>query len=389
MQEPGCGILCGEMSLSRRQALGQFWGLVLGSPLLRAQAPAASGRFAPLAELINAEEFRGAARSRLSRPVFERIAAAAGAGRTLERNRSFFERITFRPRMLVDVSRLNLQIELFGDTHFTPILAGPTARHERVHPEGEAATAAGCSAAKTAMVLSERSSRPLAEVAAATELPLWLQVSPADDLGELRARIQEGVEQGARAVVLTLDARTPRLDAPRLDAPRLDVDARGGPPALPSLPSSRAAALDALRAAKAASPAPVIVKGILSASDASSALAAGADGLVVSNHGGRSVDGAPATIEALPAVAEAVAGRAPLLIDGGFRRGSDILKALALGADAVLLGRPILWALAAYGAPGVQRLLELLQSELALAMGLSGTPRVVDAGPALVKLRRW
>jgi 4-hydroxymandelate oxidase len=133
---------------------------------------------------------------------------------------------------------------------------------------------------------------------------------------------------------------------------------------------------------------PLVLKGILHPAEAGEAVDRGADGIVVSNHGGRSTDGLPATIEQLPKIAATVQQRVPLLIDGGFRRGSDILKALALGADAVLLGRPVLWALAAYGAAGVQRLFEILQHETALAMGLAGQPSVAAAGPDLVKIHK-
>ena len=327
-------------------------------------------------EIINADEFRDAARGVLPRAEFERIAAGAGAGRTVSKNRAFFERISFRPRMLVDVSQLGLETELFGEKMFAPILAGPTARHQRAGSDAELATAAGCAAAKAWMVLSERSSRAPREVASKTDQPWWVQVSPSE---ELSARLHEGIDAGAKAVVLTVDRA-----APRLDADVHNLRSKGVPVASTSRPD----AVGALAQAKSAG-VPVLVKGVLSRAEATTALEAGADGLIVSNHGGRAVDGVPASIEALPEVAETAGGKVPVLVDGGFRRGSDILKALALGADAVLLGRPVLWALAAYGADGVQRMLELMQSELALAMGLSGTVGVDDAGPDLVKIRRW
>jgi isopentenyl diphosphate isomerase/L-lactate dehydrogenase-like FMN-dependent dehydrogenase len=352
---------------------------VLGSPLLQAQSIDDPERFPPLAEILNATELERAARHALAPRLFDHIAGGAESERTLRRNREFFERITFRPRMLVDVTTLDLTSQLFGREHFAPILAGPTALQGRVHAEGEAATARGCIASNAAMVLSERSSRPVDEIAQALNGRGWRQLSPSSDLGALRSAGQQAESAGFSAIVLTVDA------SPR---PPLDRDVHN---AFDSGQASaeRPSGLEALAALKQAVALPLIVKGILSPDEASSAIASGADGLCVSNHGGRAGDGLPATIEALPRVAEAVDGRVPVLVDGGFRRGSDILKGLALGASAVMLGRPVLWALAAYGAEGVQRLLELLQSELALAMGLSGTRNLAAISEKLVKRHRW
>ena len=359
----------------------QLQTLLLASPLLRAQAPFAPERIAPLAELLNALEFEAAARQKLPKPLFDHIAGGAGDGRTVRRNREFFERITFRPRMLNDVSSLDLSVELFGKTLFTPLIAGPTALQGRVHPEGETAVRQGAAAARVLTVVSERTTLPLDKIAAAADAPWWRQLSPASDLGALAATAQESAAAGARALVLTIGAETP----PRPDA---DVHNQQGS-SIPPSPRSRAAAAGSIGRLKTAASLPVVVKGVLSPGEARAALDAGADGLCVSNHGGRIVDGAPSTIEALPAVLDAVGGAAPVLIDGGFRRGSDALKALAYGARGVLLGRPVLWALGAWGAPGVQRLLELLQSELALAMGLAGQTSIAGLSRDLVKLHRW
>ena len=307
------------------------------------------------------------------------MAAGAGAGRTLRRNREFFERITFRPRMLVDVTGLDLSSQLLGQTMFAPILAGPSGLQGRFHPDGEAATLKGAALARALAVVSERTSLPLAEIGAAGGGPWWIQTSPGGDLD----RVRQAKDLGAVAVVLTVDGGPTHP---------LDVDVRRGkaapwPPAVAN--PSRPDALGALAQLRTELGLPVVVKGVLTAEAAEAAIGAGAAAVCVSNHGGRIVDGLPAAIEALPAVTDAVAGAAPVLVDGGFRRGSDILKALAFGADAVLLGRPVVWALAAYGAEGVQRLLTLLQSELALAMGLSGTPKLSAVSRKLVKLHRW
>lgn len=369
------------MPLTRREAIRNLQTLLLGSPLLRAQAPHAPERIAPLAELLNALEFGQAARQKLPKPVYDHIAAGAGDERTLRRNREFFERITFRPRMLNDVSELDLSVELFGETLFTPVIAGPTALQGRVHPEGEVAVRHGAAAARALMVLSERSSVPLEAVSRAAGAPWWYQLSPSADLGALAAKAARAAELGAGALVLTVGAEA----RPRPDADVHNQEAAG----VPSDPPPRADAVASFRRLKRDASLPVVVKGVLSPLEARAAIDAGADGLCVSNLGGRAVDGAPATIEALPAVVDEVDGSVPVLVDGGFRRGSDVLKALAYGARGVLLGRPILWGLAAWGAPGVQRLLELMQSELALAMGLAGQPNVEGLSRDLIKLHRW
>lgn len=366
------------MSFSRRDAIRLFWSWALASPLVAAEGEQAPERLAPLEEVLNPPEMEDAARRRLPPDVFAHIASGAGAERTLRRNRAYFERIVFRPRVLVDVSRIDLTLNLFGADHFAPIIVGPTARHDRVHPDAERATAEGAAAGKATLAVSERSSVPFAELAGEGR-SLWAQLSPATP--DLETRAAELAEAGAEAVVFTIGAGPqPRPDADvhlRFEADR---------PAPEALRADAGAALGRLCAATGP---PVVVKGVMAPSEATAALDAGAAAVCVSNHGGRAVDGVPAAIEALPAVAEAVGGRAPVLVDGGFRRGSDILKGLALGADAVLLGRPVVWALAAYGAPGVTRLLEILHSELALAMGLSGTPTLADVRRELVRIHRW
>ena len=368
------------MPLTRREALLRLQAFLLTSPLLRAQAPYAPERIAPLEELLNTLEIEAAARQKVPKPVYDHIAGGAGDERTLQRNRAFFERITFRPRMLNDVSQLDLSVELFGQKLFSPIIAGPSALHSRVHPEGEVATRQGAAAAQAVAIVSERPSQPLDRIAAASDAPWWRQLSPSADTGALTAAAQASVAAGAKAIVFTIDA----APSSRPDADVHNQQAKGAPAG----PAGRADAAVSLKAIKAATSVPVLVKGVLTPADAKAAVDSGADGVCVSNHGGRAVDGLPASIEALPAIVDAVGASAPVLIDGGFRRGSDVLKALAFGARGVLLGRPVLWGLA-WGAPGVQRVLELVQSELALAMGLAGQTTVAALKRDLVKLHRW
>ncbi len=398
------------MTLTRRQAINRFCMLLASSPLLRGQdsevAPRAvhqPDRIPPLEDLVNSFEYEDAARNSLPRPLYDHIAAGAGSERTLRRNREFFDRITFRPRMLVDVSGLDLTKELFGEKMFAPILVGPTSNHRRLHPDGELATATAAAAAKATMIVSQRSSLPATEIAQKTGQPFWYQVVLEQDANLARDAIKSAVVGGAKVICLTVgSAYQPVLGRDVHNrygkgsmASSDGTSANAANPAWPPHPgrltvqSSPKFSWDVLDQVKEWAGVPVILKGIMSPDEASEAVANGADGIVVSNHGGRVIDGAPATIEILPKIAAEVRGRVAVLVDGGFRRGTDILKGLALGAAAILLGRPVLWGLAAYGAEGVQKLLEMLQSELALAMGLSGKPNLAAIDNTLVKVHRW
>jgi isopentenyl diphosphate isomerase/L-lactate dehydrogenase-like FMN-dependent dehydrogenase len=310
------------------------------APTLIGEPP---GRIAPARSLANTFEFEAMAQRSLSAAAFAEIAGS---------ERGAIERITFRPRMMVNTTHLDLTTELFGQSLFAPILVGPTGGQKRYHPEGELACVRGAAAAKTAMVVSSGASYPMKEIAAQPATTLWYQVHPEADTAALRRRIDEAVALGCKALCITI----------------------GG---------SDWSAIDRLRQGLRV---PVVLKGIMSPEEALSAIGKGIDGIVVSSHGRQPESGMAAPIEVLPAIAEAVAGKAPILIDGSFRRGADILKALALGARAVLLGRPPLWALAAYGSPGVQAMLEMLQTELARDMAMCGRPNLKSLDPSLVKI---
>ena len=298
----------------------------------------AQAMFAPVQELINAFEFESIAQRKLDAALYKEIAGS---------DRSAFDRMTFRPRMMVNTTKLDLTLDLFGQNMLAPILIGPTSEQKRFHPDGELAMARGASAAKTAMVISSRASFPAEQIAAQAKTTIWYQVYNAPDMV---ARAQDAVKCGCKAVCLTLGS------------PKEPADWR---------------AIDHLRGTIGV---PFLLKGIMSPEAAQTAVKRGVQGIVVSNGTGAS------PIDVLPSVADAVAGKVPILIDGGFRRGSDILKALALGASAVLLGRPALWALAAYGAEGVQRLLELLQTELARDMAMCGRPNLKSIDRSVVKI---
>ena len=343
--------------MTRRQAL--TGGLLCGSAALRGQqqpqlAGEPAGRVPPVNELINTLEMEAMARRKLDSGAFAEIADGG--------DRAAFDRITFRPRLMVNTLQLDLSIDLFGQSMFAPILAGPASRQQRFHPDAELATARGAAAAKTAVVVSERSTQPLARIAAeANGMPLWYQVFPDAGVNALRARIDQAAQNGCKAICLTLGAD-------------------------PQAPTMDWSALDRLRKGLTM---PFLLKGIMNPAEARSAVEHGIQGIIVSSYRGpRAAAELASPIEMLPSITEAVAGRVPVLIDGGFRRGSDILKALALGARAVLVSRPLLWGLAAYGAPGVQQALELLQSELARGMAMCGRPSLSAIDKTVVRLHR-
>ena len=335
---------------SRRHALSSFAGLLAASHCLRAQpAPELAGeppgRIAPLDELANVPEFEPMAARKLNSETYARI--AGGERRALER-------ITFRPRMMVNTLQLDLSLKLCGQEMFAPILIGPASRQQHFHSDGERATAQGAQAANTVFVAAERSGASIEETTVHSPAP-WYQAYPDADFGALHERVLRAVQAGARAVCLTLG------DPGREHALPTSAD---------SAPSGRPASYgwDAIQRLRDVAGAPLLLKGVMQPSEARAAAERGIAGIVVSNHGSGRAAGAAEPVSLLPAIAEEVGGRIPILVDGGFRRGGDVLKALALGASAVLVCRPVLWGLAAYGALGVQKVLEMLQTELARDM---------------------
>jgi len=321
------------------------------------------------------------------------VAGGAADEITMRRNRQAFAEILLRPRVLVDVSRVDTRIQLLGHTLEFPILLAPTAYHKLAHPRGERATAQGAGAAGAAWVVSTYATTAIEEIAEAATGPLWFQLYVNPDRGFTRDLVARAAASGCAAICLTVDsplfgaryreART-RFRLPRgIAAEHLrPLGGRAQQPAHTALQGVYSSMVDAALTWKdldwlcSLSKLPVILKGILNPADARLAIDHGAAGIIVSNHGGRNLDTLPASIEALPAVAEAVAGRVPLLLDGGIRRGTDVLKSLALGAQAVLIGRPYVWGLAAGGAEGVAQVVRILVDELRAAMALCGCPEI-------------
>lgn len=331
-----------------------------------------------------------------------------GDGITLAENRAAFDQLQLLPRILTDLRGGSTALELFGQTHQTPILLAPVAYQRLAHPEGELATVRAATALGTGMVVSTLSSVTLEEIAeaaraAAEELgvtppPLWFQLYLQEDRAFSAELVHRAEAAGYRAVMLTVDASIKRttLALPRgVEAtnlrgmPRLRQTADAGGRILFGTPLASAAPrwsdLEWLRGLTGL---PLILKGVMAAPDAAQALALGVDGIVVSNHGGRVLDGMPSALEMLPAIVDATDGKVPLLLDGCIRRGTDVAKALALGATAVMLGRPQIHALAVAGVAGVAHMLHVLRAELELAMAQLGCPTLADIGPDRLLARR-
>ena len=342
------------------------------------------------------------AKRRLRRAYFDYYAGGAEDERTLARNLEAFERFVLLPRVLVDVSRVDLATEILGARVGLPIALAPAAYHRLAHPDGELATARAAGRAGALMVVSTLATRSVEEIAASAGGPLWFQLYVFRDRSLSQRLIARAEEAGYRAICLTVD--TPRLGQRERDVrsgfklPRgvtirnyeglgehlTRWDSQGSMAAYASQQLNPALTWEAVEWLRTRTRLPVVLKGILRADDATRAVEAGASAVWVSNHGGRQLDGAEAGLLALPAVVEAVAGRAEVYVDGGFRRGSDALKALALGARAVMIGRPYLWGLAAGGERGVLRVLEILRAELELSMALAGCPTIGSIDRSLV-----
>jgi isopentenyl diphosphate isomerase/L-lactate dehydrogenase-like FMN-dependent dehydrogenase len=336
---------------------------------------------------VNIADLERLAFEKLDPGVHGYFAGGAGDERTLRRNAEAFEGWELRPRVLVDVSDVSTRSIVFGTEIELPILVAPVAFQLLAHPDGEAGMARAAAAAGTVMCLSSLTSTRPAEVAeAAPGGKRWMQVYLFRDRGVTRAMVEEAAEAGYEALVLTVDApyagrrerdlRTGFQVPAEIRAPAIE-----GAVGHQSLTTAEVFALvdpsitwSDLEGLCSEFDLPILVKGLITGEDASLAVEHGAAGVVVSNHGGRQLDNAPATIDALPEVVEAVAGRIPVLLDGGVRRGTDVAVALAIGAEAVLVGRPFLWGLAVGGEAGARLALEMLADELRLALALLGCP---------------
>ena len=341
--------------------------------------------------LINVADYERAAAGVLDEGPPGYYAGGPGDERTLRRNVEAFSDWELLPRVLVDVGEVDPSVELFGSRLSMPVVVAPVAFQRLAHADGEEGMARAAGRAGTAMCLSTiATATPASVAAAAPDTTRWFQLYCFRDRAVTEALLAEAVESGFEAIALTVDApyagrreRDLRTGF-QVDVPTPSVQAAIGsdrPVSVSEVFSLVDPTLDwdSLASLVEGCELPVVLKGLMRADDAELAIEAGASGLVVSNHGGRQLDGVPATVDAVGEVAEAVAGRVPVLMDGGVRRGTDVLVALALGASAVLVGRPTLWGLAVGGEEGAHQVLELLRAELELALALLGcaTPAAV------------
>ena len=357
-----------------------------------------------MSEPLNLHEYEARAQERLERMVYDYYAGGAGDESTVSDNLCPWDRIRLVPRVLVDVSHIDPATTVLGRPVAFPVLAAPCAFNRLAHDEGERAVARAATAAGTIQILSTVSTVSMEDVAAAApEGRRWFQLYCYKDRGVTRALVERAAAAGYEALCLTVDvpvaARRERDIRNRFHLPpgiqlanMTDLapdrmDEREDQSALEQHVRGlwdRSLTWDIVDWLASLSPMPVVVKGVLHPDDARLAVEHGCKAVIVSNHGGRQLDGAIATCDALPAVVDAVGGRADVLVDGGVRRGTDVLKALALGADAVLVGRPYLWGLAVDGEAGVARVLALLREEFEQAMALVGKTKTADIDRAIL-----
>jgi len=342
-----------------------------------------------LEALLTLQDMEDAARRRMPRIAYDYVSSGAADELTLGWSESRWREIKLRPRLFTDVSTLDASVTLFGHRHSLPLLLAPASNQRLLHPEAELATARGAAMGETAMVLSNAANVDIHEVARVAPRPLWFQLYVQPDQGLTRDIVQYAEDAGAAVLCVTVDSpvegvrnrekRAAMCLPPGTDHPNY-LGRRTGPRSTMTLDAVRPQRLDAPLMAWLCSISrrPVVFKGILTPDDAERAIDLGAAGIIVSNHGGRALDTVPASVDALPAVAERVAGRVPVLVDGGIRRGTDVLKALALGATAALIGRPYLYGLALGGADGVAHVLKILRMEFLAAMALSGRASLAE-----------
>ena len=341
-------------------------------------------------DILSLHELETLALATMSPMTYGYVTGAAADELTLRANVEDWRKLRLKPTILVDVSELDLSVEIIGQKLTMPIMLAPTAFHRLCHKEAELATVAGANLAQAATVMSSFGNEPIEKLAAMATQPLWFQLYMVNRqiVEEMVVRAQSA---GCKAFCVTVD--TPVLGARHREVrtafklpddctlPNLNLGA------LTHRPTRGAIYSDLLNPRLtwkdiewlcSFSKVPVLLKGVLNPEDAVRAADHGVAGIIVSNHGGRNLDTLPSTAEALPRIAEKLQGRIPLLVDGGIRRGTDVLKALALGASAVLVGRPYLYALSIAGAAGVARVMEILRTELQMAMALTGKTRIND-----------
>ena len=349
-----------------------------------------------VADAFNVFDFEPLTRNKLTDAHFTYMAMGVDGGETLQANREGFNKLQVRSRRLVNVSEIDTQIEIFGTRHASPVVISPCGTHKMFHPEGELAVARASASRDCLQMLSTVSTTSVEDVNQARGAPVWFQLYPTEDWNITRALVKRAEDSGCPVLVVTVDLpnsnrealdrfkRSSNVACQQCHAPGI-VGAMAHKPMfdnldLSGITSVRAPHMDwmFIEQLRKLTTMKIVLKGIVTHEDARLAVENGVDGLVVSNHGGRAIESRRATIDSLPEVVNAIAGRMPVLVDSGVRRGSDIFKALAVGADAVCIGRPYLWGLTAFGQAGVEKVLDILNRELQIMMQQAGTPTLAD-----------
>ena len=331
-----------------------------------------------LSDMINLFDFEKRAAREMTEMAFEYVASGAADEFTVRWNRESLDNLKLNPSVLKDVGKLDTRVSLFGDELPYPMLIAPTAFHKLMHPEGELATARGAGAASATYVVSSFTTTPLEEIANVTTQPLWFQLYVQDDRSLVKDLVQKAESVGCRALCVTVDTPVPGIRN-RQDRVNFHLPDGVNAPYMHGLGDQKKlltwADIDWL---KSFTNIPILLKGILNPADAEQAVQAGVSGIIVSNHSGRNLDTVPATIDVLPGIVDQVNNRIPILMDGGIRRGTDVLKALALGATAVLVGKPVCFGLACGGADGVAKVMTILRTEFELVMTLVGRTTIAS-----------
>ncbi len=378
--------------MNRRDLVRNLMTLAAGSPLLQGEVPD------DLMGPINVHEFEEVARRKMHKLAYDFIAGGVEDELTLRANRAAYEHVYLMPRVMTDVSTVSLETELLGMKLASPILIAPTGGKSLVIQNADEIVARAALASKT-LICSATGVQKILEKG--EPLLWWSNTIGAATKAQARGYARRVEDGGGKAITLTVDnqyqSNRDRNNRNRFDYGYMQsgVPKEGAPkppprsPALPAMwqPHTPQMTWEQIGWFKDGSKMPLIVKGIVNPEDAALAVKHGADAIVVSNHGGRQLDGVIGTLDALPDCVDAVGGKVPVLMDGGLRRGTDILKALALGAKAVLVGRAPLWGLGAFGQPGAERVLWMLNAELKLAMGLAGMAKMSDISRTIVKRR--
>jgi len=392
--------------VTRRSVIGGLGVTLAGPGLLESQQDPFRdhSRVPGMEELKTALDFEPVAFAKLPREVYSYTAHGSAGEFTVRRNRQAFDWVELVPRGVVDVSSIHTATEVLGTRMAFPIIVSPSAAHGPLDRDGEAGTHVGATAASnTPMIISVNTTVPVEKIAAAATGPLWFQFYPREDLDATKELLDKVLTAGCRTIVMTVDQQASYYERSLHDRHLAAAPLGRGGAGAGGFGGGRGGggAANAYRVpqgrlwynwkyaddVRSMLKVPLLAKGVLTGEDAKAFVEHGFDGIYVSNHGGRSLDYDPATLEVLTEIVDAVPARVPVLFDSGIRSGSDILKALALGAKAVCIGRAVRWGLAAYGPPGVTRVLEILQGELVLAMAQTGRPDLASVDRTLVRTR--